>query len=110
MQRLASLVSGIIAKRKEDDPAHRPGSADDFRWRFLEITDDPKDRIAGGDMERRYIAECARLGVEKMKRGPFSKDLQKTVDYERKAGGQSYYLGVKWRDDPGVRVATEQNY
>jgi hypothetical protein len=35
VQRIASFVSGVLAKRKEAEPAHRPGSADDFRWRFL---------------------------------------------------------------------------
>jgi hypothetical protein len=100
LARLASLVSGVLAKRKEADPAHLPGSADDFRWRHFEITDDPNDRIEAGEVQKRYAAECARLRVEKMKPDAFCKDLQKLVEYVRTPGGRRYYYGVKWRDVP----------
>jgi hypothetical protein len=101
--RLASLVSRITARRKEAEAeiiAFPAGSAHEFNRRFFEPSDDPKAKIAAGEVQRRYRADCARHGVEHLETAAFSQALQKLVEYRRTDGGRTYFHGVKWRDVP----------
>jgi len=105
----ASFLSGIIATRAHAEPvaSYPVGSAREFSRRYLELTDNPKDRIRAGDMQKRYAEDCARAGVEQTEAKAFSQELQELVQYGKTAGGRPYYQGVKWRAVP-LPLATRQ--
>lgn len=102
LQRLASFLSGIIATPAKAEPvvSYPIGSAREFDRRFLEESDNPKDKIAAGAIQKRYAEDCACHGVEPLDPKVFSQSLQAIVRYGKTAGGRPYYHGVKWRDVP----------
>ena len=94
-----SLFKGK-AKAEAEVIAFPLGSAREFHRRHLEQSDNPKDRIKGGEMQRRYADDCAAHGVDDLDSKVFSQELQALLQYGRTKGGRTYYYGVKWRDTP----------
>ena len=91
-----------FSKRKADDTvvSFPLGSAREFHRRYLEPAG-PNDRIKGGDMQKRYTQDCARVGVDPLERKMLSQALRACgVAYGKDSGGRPHYYGLRWRDVP----------
>ncbi len=99
--RFASLLSRITSRRKKAEIIAFPlGSGREFHRRYIEQSDNPKDRIKGGDMQKRYADDCAAHGVPRQDKKALSQELRSCGVGYVKDPGRTYYYGVKWRDVP----------